>query len=166
MGLLDRLTGTRRPSSGVAARPAEDVRAMLLDLDAAHAAYDVRDGTPEGADVIAEWQVREPALGMFSARTEIRHTVRIRMRLVAAQREVRALEQQSEVKRVGGKQVRATYTRGPARSVSRQCTARRADDGGETTETFRIDRAELRGVLRDTVLSAGWTWRGVLIGRL
>ncbi|SCK05365.1 hypothetical protein H181DRAFT_00067 [Streptomyces sp. WMMB 714] len=67
---------------------------------------------------------------------------------------------------MGGTQVSATYTRGPARSVSRQLTVRRADGGGEATETFRFDRAELRGVLRDTVLSAGWTWRGVLFGRL
>ncbi|SCK05357.1 hypothetical protein H181DRAFT_00066 [Streptomyces sp. WMMB 714] len=57
MSLLDKLTGTRRPSSGVAPRSAEDVRAMLLDLDATHPAYAVKDGTPEGADVIAEWQV-------------------------------------------------------------------------------------------------------------
>jgi hypothetical protein len=167
MSLLDKLTGTRRPSSGVAPRSAEDVRAMLLDLDATHPAYAVKDGTPEGADVIAEWQVREPPLGLFSARAEVRHTVRIRLRLVAARREVRALEEQSEVKRVGGTQVSATYTRGPARSVSRQLTVRRADGSGAgATETFRFDRAELRGVLRDTVLSAGWTWRGVLFGRL
>ncbi|MFD5796542.1 hypothetical protein ACFWIO_24040 [Streptomyces diastatochromogenes] len=44
---------------------------------------------------------------------------------------------------------------------------RRADSFvGWPTEAFRFDSAELRGPLRNTVLKSGWTWRGVVFGRL
>jgi hypothetical protein len=34
------------------------------------------------------------------------------------------------------------------------------------TETFRFDSAQLREPLRATVLKSGWTWRGVVFGKL
>lgn len=33
-------------------------------------------------------------------------------------------------------------------------------------ETFRFDSAELRDPLQNTVLKWGWTWRGVVFGKL
>ncbi|MGW4277534.1 hypothetical protein ACWEGQ_35560 [Streptomyces seoulensis] len=66
-----------------------------------------------------------------------------------------------------GLQVTSAYTRGPSRSVSRQWTIGRGADGHvEATETFRFDSAQLREPLRDTVLGSGWTWRGVVFGKL
>jgi hypothetical protein len=170
MGLLDKLTGTRHPDEGVAPRSAEEVRTALLGLNRPDAPYVIRDGAPEGADLVAEWRVRDPAWENFFVRSQLSRAVRIRMRLVQDGHEVRALEEGWEVTRVGNPPrlaISKQYTRGPDRTVSRRYTVQRGDSGGlEATETFRFDSGELRNPLRDAVLTSGWTWRSVVFGKL
>ncbi|MFE5404068.1 hypothetical protein ACFQ9Z_22525 [Streptomyces sp. NPDC056580] len=170
MALFDRLTGTRRPADGVPPAPAEELRSALLGLSRPDAPYVVRYGAAEGADVVAEWRIAEPAWQSFFLESRITHAVRIRMRLDRDGHEVRALEEQWEVTRVGDPprlQVASTYSRGQDRTVTRRWTVGRGDDGRpEATETFRFDVSELRDPLRDTVVKSGWTWRGVVFGKL
>ncbi|MDQ1047884.1 hypothetical protein [Streptomyces sp. V4I2] len=170
MGLLDKLTGTKHPDEGVVPRSAEEVRTALLGLDRPDAPYVIRDGAPEGADLVAEWRVRDPAWENFFVRSQLSRAVRIRMRLVQDGHQVRALEEGWEVTRVGNPPrlaISKQYTRGPDRTVSRRYTVQRGDSGGlEATETFRFDSGELRNPLRDAVLTSGWTWRSVVFGKL
>ncbi|MEU9477385.1 hypothetical protein [Streptomyces sp. NPDC048191] len=170
MGLFDKLTSTRRPPAGVSPVPGEELRAALLGLGHADVPYVIRYGGGERCDLLAEWRLTEPAWQHVFVQSRISHAVRIRMRLVAEEHEVRALEEQWEVERVGSParlQVTSQYTRGPSRTVSRQWTVGRGESGRvEATETFRFDSAELRDPLRDTVLKSGWTWRGVVFGKL
>ncbi|MFD9560771.1 hypothetical protein [Streptomyces sp. NPDC059994] len=146
MGIFDRLTGTRYPDAGVAARSAAEVRAALLAVNGPGVPFVVRNGAPsERADLVAVWRVRE--LGI---------TVRTRMRLVPAQREVRAIDEQWDA------QTRE-YSRGQVTSVARDWTIERGADGRlQKTEGARFDFAEMRNPLRGAVLDAGWTWRGVV----
>ncbi|MFF2203874.1 hypothetical protein [Streptomyces sp. NPDC058145] len=170
MGLFDRLTGTRRPADGVPPVPAEELRTALLGLSRPDVPYVVRYGAAEGADLVAEWRIAEPAWQSFFVESQITHAVRIRMRLDRDDHEVRALEEQWEVSRVGSPprlQVASSYSRGQDRTVTRQWTLGRGDNGRvEATETFRFDAAELREPLRNAVLKSGWTWRGVVLGKL
>ncbi|MGQ4415416.1 hypothetical protein ACN6LA_007568 [Streptomyces sp. SAS_269] len=170
MGLFDRLTGTRRPADGVPPVPAEELRTALLGLNRPDVPYVVRYGAAEGADLVAEWRIAEPAWQSFFLESQITHAVRIRMRLDRDDHEVRALEEQWEVSRVGSPprlQVASSYSRGQDRTVTRQWTLGRGDNGRlEATETFRFDAAELREPLRNAVLKSGWTWRGVVLGKL
>ncbi|MEL5960430.1 hypothetical protein AADR41_37710 [Streptomyces sp. CLV115] len=41
-------------------------------------------------------------------------------------------------------------------------------EGGEDgpAQTFGVDTSELKDLVRDAVLAAGWPWRGVTFGRL
>ncbi|MGW8333853.1 hypothetical protein ACWGNF_01655 [Streptomyces sp. NPDC055808] len=170
MGIFDRLTGTRRPPEGVSPVPAQELRAALLGLNRAEEPYVVRYGGGERCDLLAEWRLTEPAWQQTFVRSEITHAVRIRMRLDPTAHELRALEEQWELSRVGTPtrlQVTSQYTRGPSRTVSRQWTIGRGADGRlEATETFRFDSARMREPLRDLVLQLGWTWRGLVLGKL
>lgn len=170
MGLFDKLTGTRHPSHGVVPGPAEEVRAALLGLNRPDVPYLVRDGAADGADLVAEWRMAEPAWQTLFIESQLTRAVRIRMRLVQEDHEVRALEEQWEVTRVGNSPrlaISSEYSRGPDRTISRHWTIERGGSGGiEATETFRFDAAELRNPLRNTVLRSGWTWRGLLFGKL
>ncbi|MFI6929939.1 hypothetical protein [Streptomyces sp. NPDC050287] len=170
MGLFDKLTGTKRPDSGIAPRSAEEVRAAMVALNGPDVAWVVRDGTPEGADLVAEWRLAEPAWRTFFVESQLKRAVRIRMRLIEEDREVRALEEGWEVNRVGNPprlQISSQYTRGPDRTVTRDWKIERGESGRlEATETFRFDSGELRYPLRDAVLASGWTWRGVVFGKL
>ncbi|GGW54917.1 hypothetical protein GCM10010503_34840 [Streptomyces lucensis JCM 4490] len=166
MGLFDKLTGTKRPAGGVTPGSAEEVRAALLAVNRPDAPYVVRGG----GVMVAQWRISEPAWQTFFIESRLTHAVRIRMRLVPEDHEVRALEEQWEVTRVGNPPrlaMSSEYSRGPNRTVSRHWTIERGDDGRlQATETFRFDGAALREPLRNAVLESGWTWRGVVFGTL
>lgn len=167
MGLFDKLTGTKRPDAGVAPRSAGDVRAALLALNGPDVPYAVRGATPdEGADLVAEWRILEPAWRTFFVRTQLDRTVKTRMRLDIKDHEVRAVDEQWEVTWSGDTPRLALsreYSRGQVTTASRQWKLERGADGGlEKTEVFRFDPAEMKDPLRGAVLGAGWTWRGVV----
>ena len=57
MGLLDILTGTKRPGDGTPACSAEELRSRLLGLNRETSPWHVVDGTASGVDLIAEWKI-------------------------------------------------------------------------------------------------------------
>ncbi len=170
MGLFDKLTGTKRPADGVAPRSAAEVHAALLGLNSPDVPYVVRDGREEGADLVAEWRILDPAWQTFFVRTQVSRVFQVRMRLVPEKHEVRSLDQQYEVTWVGDTPrlaIAAEAQRGQVQTVSKRWTLGGGEDGGlEATETFSFDSSDLKNPLQDTVLGAGWTWRGVITGKL
>ncbi|MEV2217923.1 hypothetical protein AB0H86_41950 [Streptomyces sp. NPDC050997] len=170
MGLFDKLTGTKHPDNGVAPRSAAEVRKALLGLNQPDVPYVIRDGAAKGADLVAEWRMAEPAWQAIFIESQLTRAVRIRMRLVQEDHEVRALEEGWEVTRVGNPpkfKISGSYSRGPDRTVSRHYRVERGESGRlEATETFRFNGADLRNPLEDAVLQSGWTWRGVIFGKL
>ncbi|WP_371626701.1 hypothetical protein OG245_31330 [Streptomyces sp. NBC_01116] len=170
MGFFDMLTGTKRPEDGTAPRSAEELRTALLGLNRPDAPYVIGDGAAHGADLVAEWRIAEPAWQNFFVQSQLTHAIRIRMRLAEDVPEVRAVEESWEVTRVGNPprlRTSATYTRGGGRTVSRRYTLQRGESGRlETAESFSFDSAQLTEPLRDTALTSGWTWRGVIFGKL
>lgn len=147
MGLIDRLTGTKYPQSGVTPRPSTEVRAALLALNGPDVPWVVRHATAkEGGDLVAVWRV-----------PELRLRLRTRIRLVPVDREVRVIEERWEAR--SGER---SYGRGPATTVARQWRYERGEDGRRHKVEIRFDSREMRDPLRGTVLGAGWTWRGRL----
>ncbi|MEU5285489.1 hypothetical protein N7925_06060 [Streptomyces sp. CA-278952] len=170
MGFFDKLTGTKHPEVGLAPCPAEELRAALLGLNRPNVPYVIGDGAAHGADLVAEWRIDEPAWQTFFIGSQLTHAIRIRMRLAEDVPEVRAVEESWEVTRVGNPprlQTSAEYGRGGGRTVSRRYTLQRGESGRlEATESFSFDSAQLTDPLRDTALKSGWTWRGVIFGKL
>ncbi|MEU4350206.1 hypothetical protein [Streptomyces sp. NPDC023838] len=146
MGIFDRLTGTRSPAAGVAARTAAEVRAALLAVNGPDVPFVVRNGAPsDRADLVAMWRV-----------PQLRLTVRTRMRVVPARHEVRALDEEWDARR-------REYSRGQVTTVAWDWTIERGPNGlPRRTEVARFDFAEMKNPLRSAVLDAGWTWRGVV----
>lgn len=170
MGIFNLLTGTKHPEAGVAPRTAVDVRETLLGLNGPDVPYVIGDGAAHGADLVAEWRIAEPAWQNFFVQSQLTHAIRIRMRLAEDVPEVRAVEESWEVTRVGNPprlRTSATYTRGGGRTVSRRYTLQRGESGRlEAAESFSFDSAQLTDPLRNTTLTSGWTWRGVIFGKL
>lgn len=134
MGLFDKLTGTQHPDSGVAPRSAEEVRAVLLGLFGADAPYVVRGGAPEGADLVAEWRVREPAWHIFFARTRMSRVLQIHLRLDPVAHEVRSIDRQFEVTWLGGTP-RLAPSAGAARGQVTTVSWRRKVERGPTARS-------------------------------
>ncbi|MFE1784796.1 hypothetical protein ACFW9F_19990 [Streptomyces sp. NPDC059506] len=170
MGLFDKLTGTKHPADGVAPRSAAEVQAALFGLNRPDVPYVVRDGREEGADLVAEWRVLDPAWQTFFIRTQVDRLFQTRMRLVPGKHEVRSVDQQYEVTWAGGTPrlaISAEFQRGQVRTVSKSWTLGGSkDDDPKSTETFSFDSADLKNPLQETVLGMGWTWRGVVFGKL
>ncbi|QES48667.1 hypothetical protein DEJ50_13360 [Streptomyces venezuelae] len=150
MGILDTYLGTRRPAGGVAPLPALELRSALLALNGPGVPFTVRNGTAKEGDLVAECRL-----------PQLRVRLQTRMRLDAAKREVRALDERWE--NSSGAQALGEYSRGPANAVYRVWEKQQGPDGRERrVEAFRFETRELKDPLRQTVLAAGWTWRGVL----
>ncbi|MBZ9594015.1 hypothetical protein NRK68_02310 [Streptomyces yangpuensis] len=146
--IWDKWTGTEYPAGGVRPLPTTELREALLALNHRNVPFNVRHGRPEEkADLVADCEI-----------PQVRLTLKTRMRLVPAKREVLVLEERWEPSPDSGRQ----YGRGGFK-VYRQWEFRRGADGRRhKVETLRFDTRDVRDPLRTTVLRAGWTWRGVL----
>ncbi|KUM68875.1 hypothetical protein AQI70_33275 [Streptomyces curacoi] len=149
--LWDKLTGTKHPDSGVAPLPTMEVRAALLALNGPDVPYRVRNALPtEKADIVAECRI--PRVGV---------TLKTQMRLIPEKHEVRFLDERWENRSSGNAD--AQYGRGHAPAVYRQWETKQGHDGRRRkVETFRFDTREMTEPLRNAILGAGWTCRGVL----
>ncbi|MFK4103431.1 hypothetical protein ACI2L1_25810 [Streptomyces sp. NPDC019531] len=168
MGLFDKLTGTKRPAKGIAPLSDHEVRTALLNLNSPDVPYVIRDGSEEGADLVAEWRLLEPAWRTFFLRTQLSRVFKIHMRLVPEKHEVRALDKQFEVDWVGDTPkiaLSSEVQRGQVKTVSKRRSLGRDEDGNRE-ETFSFESDDLKDPLQSVVLKGGWTWRGVISGKL
>ncbi|MFI5641732.1 hypothetical protein ACIA8H_30510 [Streptomyces goshikiensis] len=149
--LWDKWMGTKYPAAGIKPLPTTELREVLLALNGPDVRFRVRHAfSKEKGDLVADYRVPELDL-----------TVKIRMRMVPSSREVRVLEEQwgKLSHEHSGKQ----YGRGGGTRFARQWEIQKDADGRRhLVETFRFSSRETTDPLRDTVLAAGWTWRGVL----
>lgn len=169
--ILDRLTGTRWPRDGVAPLPPAQVHAALLALNGPGAPYLVRGGGLEGVDLVAELKIADQYwLGVFSA-ARVTTQFQIRMRLDCEHHEVLSDDEQWEFARgasfdLGGGRVGLTWERsherGQIRSVSKTWTFGKG--GLQEEPGLGYSSEEVRSVLRERVLAAGWGWRGLVFG--
>lgn len=170
MGLLDRLKGVRRPSEGQPARTAEEVFDALLAMNAPDKPWGVRPGDDGRADLIAEWKVTEPGWYGFFANRYMDRTFQILMRLDDDRREVRALDKMWKVTWIDSAP-RLTLSKEVGRGLINEWSSTRVverDDQGKlvTRVIFTFDTKELKQPLSSSVVSAGWTWRPIGVGRL
>ncbi|GGW52475.1 hypothetical protein GCM10010503_31900 [Streptomyces lucensis JCM 4490] len=158
----DRRTGTKYPAGDITPLPAAQVRDALLALNGTGVPFRVRAALgAEKADLVAEWQVVLPALGDSVVGEKVERNMKARMRLVPDGREVHVLDEVREVALVGNpprRGVSRRWSRGPY--VRKQWTYERGPDG-RRHKVVLFDSRDMRDPLRDTVLAAGWTWRGV-----
>ncbi|MBT2468159.1 hypothetical protein J7E97_09770 [Streptomyces sp. ISL-66] len=162
--LWDKYMGTLRPDGAATVLSEPELRAALLALNGTDVPFGVRGAGGEGADLVAEWRVMEPATGSGMSRRQVERTFKIWMRLLPGEREVRAVDEQWAVTRAGsppGRTVRREHGRGPIRHARKEWTRERGPDGRHRlVETFRLNTRDMKDPLRNTVVDAGWTWRG------
>lgn len=170
MGLFDFLSGTKRPAAGVVPKSPAEVRAALLAVNRSTAPFDVRDGSPEKVDVVAEWRVVDASWHEIFAKAGLKKTFKILMRFDPDKREVRAVDQEWSVEwRVGvpSLSLAAEVFRGQKSEISFGSAFAFTENGapGEVYR-YKFSTSELKTPLQNAVTAAGWTWRGVSFGKL
>ncbi|WP_330262020.1 hypothetical protein [Streptomyces sp. NBC_00539] len=147
---MDKYLGTRYPEEGVTPRHIQEVRAALLALNGTDVPFVLRHGVGKEGDLVAECRVPGLRVRLWT-----------RMRLDAAKREVRALDEQWEGS--FAEHTRGQRSSGPANAVYWVYEKQKGSDGRERrVQTVRFETSQIKNPLRQTVLDAGWTWRGVL----
>lgn len=170
MRLRDRLTGTHRPVPEVVPQGWEAVRSRLLALNRPDAAFVVRDGAPDGVDLVCEWRIQDHEWREYFQAVGMARTFQVLMRARSDARQLRSIDQQWVVRWAAGvpELVPAREVgRGQMPQVERTWTVGRGSNGRVSMdEGPTFSSRELKSPLRDVVTQAGWTWRGVLWGRV
>lgn len=171
MALLDFLTGRKRPAAGTRRESVSHLKAALLALNRPTSPWQVRDGGPEGADLVAEWRIVDAKWYEVFAKAGLSKTSQVLIKFDEAAAEVRSVDRDWTVEwRVGTPHLAlsADGFRGQKAEVSfGMGVAFREEDlsYGKVYE-YRFNSKELKGPLQDVVTGMGWTWKPVAFGKL
>lgn len=170
MGLLDWLTGTKRPEAGTATCPADEVRERILAINRPSAPFRIVDGTDEGVDLIAEWKIVDAQWYEIFAKAGLEKTFRVFMKLDEANHEVRAKDHEYTLSWSAGVPsltVSMEKFSGQKKSIQFGTAYAFTEElrPGEVYR-YRFSTGELKGPIEDAVTACGWTWKGVAFGGL
>jgi len=170
VAIFDFLTSTKRPPSGMAALPADEVRKRLVSLNRPTAPYCIIDGASEGVDVITEWKIVDASWYEVFGKAGLSKAFRILLKLHAENNEVHAVDREYTVSWSAGvptMKLAASAFRGQTQKVE----FGKAYGFTEKLTTgeiynYRFDTSEIKKPLQETVISCGWTYKGVAFGKL
>lgn len=163
MGLLGKLMGNAAAQPGVAPVPIGELRAALLGLSRDTAPWHVRDGAPDGCDLVAEWRIVDAQwAGIFGA-YGLNKMFRVKLKFDEGAHEVRHVDEQATVSwRDGIPSVSKSWSRGQINEVEAGQGYGFTEEGelGEVYN-YRFRSSEIKDPLRDAVTARGWGWKAV-----
>ena len=170
MGLFDFITGNKSPAAGIAKQPAATLRTALLALNRESAPWQVRDGAPEGVDLVAEWKIVDARWYEIFAKASLTKVFKVLMKLDETKGEVRAVDQEWTVEWRAGVpalSLSAEAFRGQKVEMSfGTAIGFRENFSPGVIYDYRFTTAEIKTPLQETALANGWRWQGVAFGKL
>ena len=171
MGLFDWLTGTKKAPAGVPKQSVATLRDALLAVNRDTAPFLVRDGAPDGVDLVAEWRIVDARWYEIFAKAGLQKIFRVLMRFDEAAGEVRAVDQEWSVEWRAGVpslSLAAAAFRGQKMEMSfgTAYAFREQDLAYGKVYDYRFNTAELKDPLIEAAHRNGWGWKGVAFGKL
>ncbi|MDE1993015.1 MAG: hypothetical protein KGI75_10975 [Rhizobiaceae bacterium] len=170
MGLFDWLGGRKSPAKGMQRHPVVMLRQALLAINRDTAPFIIRDGSPEGVDLVGEWKIVDARWYEIFAEAGIEKAFKVLMKFDDANGEVRALDQEWSVEWRAGVprlSLNAEVFRGRKWEVSfESVTAFREDLSFGKVYEYYFKSSEIKKPLQAAVLNAGWAWKSVALGKL
>ena len=160
----------KKPKKNTPVLPVEDVRQRLLALNRETAPYQIRDGSAEGVDLIAEWKIVDARWYEIFAKANLTKVFRIYMKFDEARHEVRAKDEEYTVEwRAGVPSLSLS-----ASKFSGQKTSIEFGTAYAFTEelkpgqvyNYRFNTNEIKNPIQEAVTDCGWTYKGVAFGKL
>ena len=170
MGLFDLFTGSKAPAPGTARIPASELRTALLGLNRDSSPWQVRDGGPEGCDLVAEWKIVDAHWYEIFAKASLSKVFKVLMKFDEAKGEIRSVDQEFTVEwRAGVPALSASVEAFRGQKVEVSFGA--AYGFTETLAPgqiykYRFATKELKEPLQDVATKSGWGWKGVAFGKL
>lgn len=160
----------KKPKKETPVLPVEDVRQRLLALNRETAPYQIRDGSAEGVDLIAEWKIVDARWYEIFAKANLTKVFRIYMKFDETKHEVRAKDEEYTVEwRAGVPSLSIA-----ASKFSGQKTSIEFGTAYAFTEelkpgqvyNYRFNTNEIKKPIQDAVTECGWTYKGIAFGKL
>jgi hypothetical protein len=161
MGFFDRLSGTQKPDPDVIPVGELELRDRLLRLNNSAIAWRVRDGSPEGVDLIAEWNGDDPAWRRLFDGVGLNLTFQVHMRFDAAKVELRVQDKMVDW-------TRDSDFNSPNRWIETHESGNlRIETSGDVDGTkYTFNTVEMKDAIKATVTSSGWTHRAVTMRKV
>lgn len=171
MGLFDWITGSKAPPPGVARQPVLALREAMLGLNRETAPFQIRDGAPEGVDLVAEWKIVDARWYEIFAKASLTRVFKVLMKFDAERGEVRAVDQEWTVEWRAGVPTLALSAeafRGQKVEMSFGTAYAFKEDlsGFGKVYEYRFKTSEIKDPLVEIAQQNGWGWKGVAFGRL
>lgn len=171
MGLFDWLTGTKSAPAGVSRQPAAALKTARLASNRETAPFIIRDGAPEGADLVAEWKIVDAAWYEIFAKAGLTKVFKVLMKFDEEKGEVRAVDQEWTVEWRAGVpalSLSAEAFRGQKMEMSFGTAYAFKEDlsGFGKVYEYRFKTSEIKDPLVEIAQQHGWGWRGVAFGKL
>ncbi len=170
MRFLDFLTSTRRPLPETPVLSASQVRERILAINRPTAPYVVRDGAPEGADLVAEWKILDEEWSDTFYRAGMRQGFRIHMRLDPPRASVRAVDYMREISwsaEFPRAQISGSWARGQFNEISSGAEYVFVETlTPKLVHRYQFSTFDIKTRVQEAVTGCGWTYRGIVFGRL
>lgn len=168
--LFDWLTGYKPAPDGVNRQSTTALRNDLLAINRKTAPFIIRDGKPEGVDLVAEWKIVDARWYELFAKAGLQRVFKVLMKFDAANCEVRAVDQEWSVEWRAGVPtltLSANAFRGRKWEKSFDMAFAFKEDlsYGKVYE-YRFNTTEIKTPLIEAAHRTGWGWRGVAFGKL
>ena len=160
----------KKPNKNTPVLPAEEVRQRLLALNRETAPYQIRDGSAEGVDLIAEWKIVDAKWYEIFAKANLTKVFRIYMKFDEDRHEVRAKDEEYTVEwRAGVPSLSVS-----ASKFSGQKTSIEFGTAYAFTEelkpgqvyNYRFNTNEIKKPIQEAVTACGWAYKGIAFGKL
>jgi hypothetical protein len=170
MGLFDFITGSKAAPAGVTRQPQATLREAMLALNRPSAPWQIRDGAPEGCELVAEWRIVDAKWYEIFAKASLTKVFKVLMRFDEAKGEVRAVDQEWTVEWRAGipaLSLSAEAFRGQKVEMSfgAAFAFKETLEYGKVYE-YRFKTGEIKDPLQETAAANGWGWKGVAFGKL
>lgn len=161
MGFYDWLRGIDKPGPDVVAVPESVLRDRLLGLNNPAIPWLVRDGSPEGVDLIAEWKGADPAWRRVFDGVNLNLTFQVHMRFNAAKQELRVQDRMTDW-------TRDTDIDSPNRLVETHKSGNLVIEtvGSVDGTKYSFTTAEMKDAIKQTVTGSGWTHRSMTMRKV
>lgn len=168
MSLFKRPDLTLHPVPGTPVLPPRDVWAALFAVNQPGLSYVIRDGSPEGVDLVAQFQTMESSGPGLRGRRQSWEEFQIRMRLDPPNRQVRSIDHLTTYDLVLSDPPRRRNTgSGSGQLYKKYASYERTPDAegrNKWTASRSFDSKQVKHTLQQIVLSTGWSWHSLRTG--
>lgn len=170
MGIFDFLSSTKRPHRGTPVLSDREVQDKLLGLNRPTAPYRIIDGSTEGVDLIAQWNIVDAEWYEVFAKAGLSKIFKIYLKLDPHAHQVKAMDQEYTVSWSAGVprlSLSVSSFKGQMQSVEFGAAYAFTETlaPGQVYK-YRFDTREIKKPIQDVVTGCGWTYKGIAFGKL